>query len=226
VNSASVSQSLPDPVPNNGTDSATVDVVSGEPPPPEELPPPEPGEVNVAASTGQGQCVALKDGAGCQPLSNGQQVDIADISYIDPGTGKVQIQSIVGIGNFYGGKFGLTEINSPPSRTTSAAAAKPILVVNLVGSLKQCTTKRSLSSAEAKKPVRRLWGKGKGRFRTKGRYASGTVRGTNWLTEDFCDGTQIRVVAGIVQVYDLVLKRWKLVHPGEKYFAKAPAKKK
>jgi hypothetical protein len=52
------------------------------------------------------------------------------------------------------------------------------------------------------------------------------VRGTNWLTEDFCDGTQIRVVSGIVQVYDFVLKRWKLVHPGEKYFAKAPAKKK
>jgi uncharacterized repeat protein (TIGR01451 family) len=224
VNSASVSQSLPDPVPGNGTGSAAVDVVSGEPPPPEELPPPESGQVNVAAASGQGQCVALKDGSGCQPLEEGQQVAISDIAYIDPGKGKVEVQSIVGIGNFYGGKFNLNEINSPGQRATAGAAAKPILVVGLVGSLKQCSTKRSV--AATKKPVRRLWGKGKGRFRTKGRYASGTVRGTNWLTEDYCDGTQIRVVSGVVQVYDFVLKRWKQVHPGEKYFAKAPTKTK
>ena len=230
VNTASVSQSLPDPVPANGTASATVDVVSNAPPPPpptETLPPPTPTEVNVAPSSGDGQCVALKGGGGCKPLDAGQHVDISDIAYVDPGKGKVQIDSIVGVGNFYGGKFSLTQLNKPAARTSSGrAAAKPILVVNLVGSFKQCSTKsRSVSSAAASKPVRRLWGKGKGRFRTKGRYASGTVRGTNWLTEDYCNGTQIRVVSGIVQVDDLVLKKTIMVHPGHKYFAKAPKTK-
>ena len=34
----------------------------------------------------------------------------------------------------------------------------------------------------AKKPKsRKLWGDGKGKFRTKGRYAAATVRGTRWL---------------------------------------------
>ena len=229
VNSASVSESLPDPVSANGTASATVDVVSNAPPPPADtLPPPTPTEVNVAPTTGDGQCVALKGGGGCKPLDAGQHVDISDIAYVDPGKGKVQIDSIVGVGNFYGGKFSLTPLNKPAARRVSGgfASTKPILVVNLVGSFNQCSTKsRSVSSAAASKPVRRLWGKGKGRFRTKGRYASGTVRGTNWLTEDFCSGTQIRVVAGIVQVDDLVLKKTIMVHPGHKYFAKAPKTK-
>ena len=51
------------------------------------------------------------------------------------------------------------------------------------------------------------------------------MRGTNWLTEDFCNGTQIRVVSGIVQVDDLVLKKTIMVHPGHKYFANAPKTK-
>jgi hypothetical protein len=37
---------------------------------------------------------------------------------------------------------------------------------------------------------RRLWGRGKGRFRTRGRNGTATVRGTTWLTEDLCEGTQ------------------------------------
>ena len=50
--------------------------------------------------------------------------------------------------------------------------------------------------------VRRLWGNGKGRFRTRGRYSAATVRGTWWLTEDRCDGTVTRVRRGEVIVED------------------------
>ncbi len=78
-------------------------------------------------------------------------------------------------------------------------------------------------SGEAKtKPVRRLWGKGKGRFRTRGRYSSGTVRGTNWITTDYCDGTETRVVNGVVQVYDLVTEEVRSRSSrAQTYFAKA-----
>ena len=175
---------------------------------------------------GIGQCVALKDGGGCQALTGGEQFEIDDVLFINPGNGKVQIQSVVGIGVFYGGRFGLQEYPGTISRSASSLQAKPILAVRLYGgNFKQCRTSRALSGAAAesakKKPVRRLWGKGKGRFRTRGRYSSGTVRGTNWLTEDFCDGTKTRVVAGVVQVYDLVKKKWVTLKPGQSYFAKA-----
>jgi hypothetical protein len=120
---------------------------------------------------------------------------------------------------FYGGRFDVAEIGG--------GGEKPIVVLRLVGGKfkDKCGTAARMTaglSAQAKKtPVRRLWGKGKGRFRTRGRYASGIVRGTNWLTTDFCDGTEIRVVAGIVRVYDLVAKKWVVLKAGESYFAKS-----
>jgi hypothetical protein len=68
--------------------------------------------------------------------------------------------------------------------------------------------------------VRRLWGSGRGRFRTRGRYGAATVRGTKWLTLDRCDGTNVRVVRGKVSVQDLVHpnRRSKLVTAGGKTF--------
>ena len=62
----------------------------------------------------------------------------------------------------------------------------------------------SIRALAKKRPTRRLWGSGKGRFRTRGRYSSATVRGTKWLTEDLCDATRITVVEGTVVVHDFV----------------------
>jgi hypothetical protein len=53
--------------------------------------------------------------------------------------------------------------------STAAANAKPI--------------------SAARKKRRRLFGRAHGRFRTRGRSSSATVRGTDWLTEDRCEGT-------------------------------------
>jgi len=58
----------------------------------------------------------------------------------------------------------------------------------------------SRTAVRRRKRVRRLWGDGKGRFRTRGRYGAGTVRGTKWLTQDRCDGTLVRVTRGKVAV--------------------------
>jgi len=70
-----------------------------------------------------------------------------------------------------------------------------------------------------KKPVRRLWGSGKGKFTTKGRYASATVLGTIWEIADFTNGTQIIVKRGLVAVNDLVKHKTVLVKAGKTYFA-------
>ena len=76
------------------------------------------------------------------------------------------------------------------------------------------------SRAPTAKRVRLLWGKAKGHFRTRGRYAAATVRGTYWLTLDRCDGTLTQVREGRVQVRDLVARKTILVPAGKSYLAK------
>ncbi len=46
--------------------------------------------------------------------------------------------------------------------------------------------------------TRKLWGEGKGAFRTSGKYSAATVRGTTWLVQDSCTGTLTRVTEGVV----------------------------
>ena len=77
------------------------------------------------------------------------------------------------------------------------------------------------ASAGRRRAIRRLWGNGHGRFRTHGRYGSATVRGTIWLTEDYCDGTLIRVRRGAVSVRDYTRRRTVTVLAGHSYFARA-----
>ena len=81
--------------------------------------------------------------------------------------------------------------------------------------------KRGKASAAAKKKKRRLWGDGKGKFRTQGSYSSATVRGTKWLVEDSCTTTLTRVVRGSVSVRDFVKKKNVIVRAGKKYVARA-----
>ena len=52
----------------------------------------------------------------------------------------------------------------------------------------------------AAKKKRRLWGNGKGKFRTKGGLSAATVVGTRWLVEDRCNGTLNEVAKGRVRV--------------------------
>jgi hypothetical protein len=72
---------------------------------------------------------------------------------------------------------------------------------------------------------RHLWGREggrRGKYRTRGRWSSGTVRGTTWLTRDTCAGTLTRVTKGRVIVRDFVRKRTVVVRAGHRYLARAP----
>jgi hypothetical protein len=78
----------------------------------------------------------------------------------------------------------------------------PLATLRLTGPSYAEVCDGATASAKRRKRVRRLWGDGKGSFRTSGRYSAATVRGTKWLTEDRCDGTITRVVRGEVRVDD------------------------
>jgi hypothetical protein len=89
------------------------------------------------------------------------------------------------------------------------------------GNFRGCGRAAAVHSAKSKKVIRQLWGAGKGKFRTKGRYAAATVRGTTWDTIDRCDGTLIKVTQGSVTVRDFKKKRDVVVKKGRSYFAAA-----
>jgi hypothetical protein len=99
---------------------------------------------------------------------------------------------------------------------------KPVVELRLTGGNFAVCPKRKKSgvSQVLATTVRQLWGSGKGAFRTRGRYASATVRGTRWLTADRCDGTLTRVTQGIVQVNDLPKRTTVRVRAGRSYLAK------
>lgn len=108
-------------------------------------------------------------------------------------------------------------------------AGTPVVELRLTGGdFNVCKTTRRAFAApavDAKKPpktVRRLFGKGKGKFRTRGQYASSAIRGTAWLIADRCDGTYVKTRQGVVSVFDRVLQKTVLVKAGQSYLARKP----
>jgi hypothetical protein len=101
---------------------------------------------------------------------------------------------------------------------------KPIVELRLIGGDFSVCPKRKTKSARqptATSPtVRLLWGSGKGQFRTKGRYAAATVRGTIWLTADRCDGTFVRVRRGVILVSNIPRTRPVTLRAPKTYLAK------
>lgn len=88
------------------------------------------------------------------------------------------------------------------------------------GDFSSCGKRVLAAGAKPRKPIRRLWGKGKGRFKSKGRFSTASVRGTTWLTEDSCEGTRTFASSGVVSVYDNVKKKTINVRAGKFYWAR------
>ena len=95
----------------------------------------------------------------------------------------------------------------PATSTRGSSGSAPrrqdqtfIVIVLTGGNFGGCTsTTRKLSAPGRRsrpKWVRHVWGNAKGHFRTKGKYASATIRGTLWLTNDVCGGTWVTSAAG------------------------------
>jgi hypothetical protein len=85
----------------------------------------------------------------------------------------------------------------------------------------QCRSARGQVRGAARS-TRRLWGSGKGRFRTRGRHSSATVRGTVWLQKDSCSTTTTVVTTGTVVVRDFAKRKNVTLTAGQRYVARAP----
>ena len=100
-----------------------------------------------------------------------------------------------------------------------------IVELRLRGDFTACKQTKKLQgfrteAATKKPPIPSLWGNGKGKYRTRGRYSSATVGGTIWLVQDRCDGTLTVVKRGVVRVKDFVTKKTVIITTGHRYLAK------
>jgi hypothetical protein len=147
-------------------------------------------------------------------LPNGTTVDV---------TGQAQIQLEDTSGNemvFYGQNDGVS------SQFVFQGTKNGVVQLQLTGGTGGSSHRYSLNTPDAKKkPTRRLWGSGKGKFTTKGKYASATVRGTNWLVADYPDHTLVTVRKGLVAVQNFVTKKTVLVPAGHSVIVKGKTHK-
>jgi uncharacterized repeat protein (TIGR02543 family) len=176
------------------------------------LPPPTPGQ-NVNATPIAGNVLVKPAGtAQFVPLSQPSRVPVG--SQFDATKGRVELTAaraggIIDTSQFYDGTF---QVSQP----TPTALAELRLVL---GDFSVCSLPSFTAADKNKRRVRRVWGSGKGKFRTRGRYSSATVRGTVWKTEDRCDGTLTQVQEGSVTVRDVGRKKDIVVRAGKSYLA-------
>jgi hypothetical protein len=197
-----------------------------------DLPPPEVGEeVNIEAASGR-VLVAVPAGAARAaggrvsqkglsfvPLAQARQVPVG--SFLDTTRGKVEMVSATGSGRrTQSGKFsaGVFQVLQARGRR-----AKGLTELRLKGSsFNRCRACGSRAGAAqvSRRTIRRLRATARGRFRTRGRNSSATVRGTVWTTTDRCDGTLTKVARGKVVVRDLRRRRNITLTAGKSYLAR------
>jgi hypothetical protein len=159
--------------------------------------------------------------AGFVPLKHASEVPLG--STLDTTRGRVGLFTSNGLGkafnegDFKGGRFLITQGRKNPLTTLTMGG----------GNLNACRTRvpkggaRKPAVAFAAKRRRRLFSSVHGRFRTRGRNSSATVRGTQWTMTDTCAGTLTSVKQGTVVVRDFRLRKNRRVRAGHRYFARA-----
>lgn len=208
-----------DPPYNDGyADNVSIRLSTDPCPPPADAPLPPPAEpkpgVSANASVVSGRVLVKRPGGSFQELEAERSIPIG--AEVDVSKGTVSLETAANNrgktqrARFYDGSFIL-------GQTRGRA---PITDLKLTGGRIDKCPSRSQATTSARR-TRRLWGRGRGRFRTRGRYATATVRGTVWSVQDTCTYTKVRVARGTVIVRDLSKRRNIKVKGGRSYTARA-----
>jgi hypothetical protein len=186
------------------------------------------GDVFVKLPAGAARASQAKAPKGFVRLEGAETIPVRSI--LDTSKGRVRLRTAsdtrnhVQTADFFRGRFVVRQVRKPRGKARKRSN-KVITDIVLNGSSfrRACrTTTASISQKRrrSRKRVRRLFGDGKGSFRTRGRNAAATVRGTRWGVQDRCDGTLVTVQRGRVSVRDLVKRRTVIVRTGKKYLAR------
>ena len=181
-------------------------------------------KVNVAPVSGR-VLVRLPGKKTFVPLPDEEQVPVATI--VDARHGVVRLFSLDKNGKVQSAIFfeGVFQVLQSANGMTTAKLVLGNFKVCPAG-LRSAAVQAAKRKTSASKSVRHLWAEGKGQFRTQGRFATATIRGTKWLTDDRCNGTLVRVAKGAVTVRDFTLKKSVSLKAPKKYLAPAKRAKK
>jgi hypothetical protein len=176
------------------------------------LPPPVLGKAVNARVINGVVLVRLPGSNAFVPLSHESQIPVGSI--VDATNGRIRVVTALPGGrtqsaDFFQGAFVVTQAKSGLADLALFG-----------GSFAACSKAARAAAAAKTTTIRKLWGSGTGKFRTKGRYATASIRGTTWLTSDRCDGTLVKVTKGSVTVRDLVAKKSVVLTKGQSYLAK------
>jgi hypothetical protein len=178
------------------------------------------GKVFVKLPKKKGSRVSAAQAAGFIPLDEAKNVPVGTI--VDTHQGTVNLTSAATLTK--GGATQASDFSKGNFQIKQGRARQPITELVLNDKL-TCTSAKTNAAAKKVK-TRQLWGRGKGRFRTRGRHSTATVRGTYWITKDSCDATTTVVREGTVIVRDLAKKKDVKVKAGHRYTAHAVKKNK
>jgi len=179
-------------------------------------PPPQLGR-SVTVAPARGVVTVRQPGARTVVLRAGDDIPLGSI--VDTRRGAVTLTSAADAN----GKTQTARFSRGVFKVRQTEGTRPVTELVLKGRLacgkKSARSRGKLIAARGKRARRRLWGSGHGRFRTRGRRSSATVRGTVWLTEDRCNGTYTKVRRGVVAVKDFRTGKTQLVRAGKSYLA-------
>lgn len=179
------------------------------------------GEVFVRLPRTSSAARAAQKGRGFIPLREARQIPVR--SLLDTSEGTVRLVSAGARGARQQGDFNAGLFTAIQSRR-----GRGMTELRLAGGkFSRCASKRrragkAQSSRRSKRVIRRLRGNARGRFRTRGKYSSATVRGTDWTVTDRCDGTLTKVRRGSVVVRDFRRKKKLIVNAGRSRLVRAP----
>jgi hypothetical protein len=186
------------------------------------------GDVFVKLPAGAARASQAKPPKGFVRLEGAETIPVRSI--LDTSKGRVRLRTAADTRNhvqtadFFRGRFVVRQVRKPRGKARRRSN-KLITDTILNGSsfrraCRATTASISQRRRRSRKRVRRLFGDGKGTFRTRGRNAAATVRGTRWSVQDRCDGTLVTVQRGRVSVRDLVKRKTVTVRTGNTYLAR------
>jgi hypothetical protein len=159
---------------------------------------------------------AASTGAGFVPLTEARNLPAG--TQVDASRGTIQLIAArphshqTEDGNFGGAIFNITQ-----SRRGAGITTLSLLEGLFPGAPSYASCHHHLSH----QVLQTLHASDRRHFRSRGGYASATVRGTVWITIDRCDGTLIIVKRGTVYVNDFVHHTTVILHAGQRDLAKA-----
>lgn len=165
---------------------------------------------------------SLTKGQGFIPLTQARQIPVGSV--LDTTAGIARITTATAVpGQTQFGDFGAGIFTLLQSRKQRGLAQLNLTDRHSPRQVCATTGKKAAAAKLSASVLGLLRSSVHGRFTTRGRYSSATVRGTEWTIADKCAGTLTRVTRGAVAVDDFRRHKTIIVTAGQSYLAKAPA---